>query len=200
MSAETGELTELSGAADAATESVYAWSLDDDVDDEGEGEPQNRRATLITAAAVAASLCLAVLAGSLAYRHFGHQTAPPAIAAPTSTSTPEAAPPPAPLPPQVTVTTVVVREPPPPAAQPPQIPPEVVVDYDARYIAELQRRGVVVTNPVMATHDAHVICASLQKGQPQEDVDRAYAQQTGNTLFGAHAVTTLVMQVYPNCP
>ncbi|AKF14391.1 hypothetical protein SEA_PHAYONCE_31 [Mycobacterium phage Phayonce] len=202
MGADDSELTELAGVADADTMAAYAWSLDDGAD---ELPPPSRRAAVITAAAVVVSVSLAAVTVALGLRHLDRAPAPAPIevaAAPTTTTivstTPAAAPPPPP--PPVTVTTVVVQEPaPPPAARPP-IPALTVADYDARYLAELQRRGVVVTNPGIATHDAHLVCAALQKGTPQAEVDQAYAQETGQTIFAAHAITTLAMLVYPNCP
>ncbi|QBI97277.1 hypothetical protein KD930_gp33 [Mycobacterium phage Kevin1] len=194
--AEASEPTELAGVADADTMAAYAWSLDDEIDE----LPPSRRAAVITAAAVIVSVSLAVVTVVLALRHLDPAPAPVPVevtAAPATTivSTTSIAPPP-----PVTVTTVVVQEPaPPPAARPP-IPALTVADYDARYLAELQRRGIVVTNPAMATRDAHRICAMLQNGASQADADQIYAQQTGNTLFAAHTVTTLVMLTYPNCP
>ncbi|QFG09061.1 hypothetical protein I5J49_gp32 [Mycobacterium phage ThulaThula] len=200
--AEASEPTELSGVADADADTMaaYAWSLDDGAD---ELPPPSRRAAVITAAAVVVSVSLAAVTVSLGLRHLDRAPAPAPIevaAAPTTTTIVSTTPAAAPPPPPVTVTTVVVQEPaPPPAARPP-IPALTVADYDARYLAELQRRGVVVTNPAIATHDAHLVCAALQKGTPQAEVDQAYAQETGQTIFAAHAITTLAMLVYPNCP
>lgn len=128
------ELTELAGVAEADTQSAYAWSLDDGVDE----EPDRKRPFFIVAGAVCASLSLAAIAGVLGYRFATDEAPiPVAVSAPATTSARPApmAAPPAPPPPPVTVTTVVVESkvalPPPP---PPRLAPVMSRwSYDVRW-------------------------------------------------------------------
>lgn len=113
--AASAEPTEMAGVAEGETESAYAWSLDDGL----ENEPPRRWPFVVTAAAVGVSLCLATAAGVLAFRYMGSedQPAPDAASAPATTTTrpprPEAAPPPVPPPPRP-----AMSEPPAPVALP----------------------------------------------------------------------------------
>lgn len=68
MGEEAGpdDLTQYAGVLDAETQSVYAWGLADEPD---EPAPARFTPSLITAAAVAASLAVVTVAGVLAWRH-----------------------------------------------------------------------------------------------------------------------------------
>lgn len=116
---DSADPTELAGAAEAETQSAYAWALD-----EAEDYPTQRiTPRRITSVAIAASLVAIAGAGVIAYVHLRGRPAPAPVAAPTTTTTtttPVAAP--QPSQPPVTVTTVVIQ-PPPPAPQAAPIAP-----------------------------------------------------------------------------
>ncbi|MBS1694500.1 MAG: hypothetical protein JST91_19975 [Actinobacteria bacterium] len=101
----TAEPTELSGVAEAGTESVEAWSLDDSWD--GQYPTQRFTPRRITVAAIVASLAVIAGAGVVAVMHLRKDNPVPATAPATATA----------------ITTVVVAVPPPSAIEPPTPPP-----------------------------------------------------------------------------
>lgn len=102
---EGAEPTELAGAAEAETESSYAWSLDGPVEDYPTQRITPRR---ITVAAVVVSLVVIVGAAVVAMSHLRKNDQDPQPAAAPATTT------------AATVTTVVAAPPPTPTPAPPQ--------------------------------------------------------------------------------
>ncbi len=200
--------TELAGVAEAETESVHAWALDD------EDEIETRRLTprRITDAALAGCLVLIAAAGVVALLVIrgAWQIEPAPL-------TVVAAPPPPPAPSTAAPTTTTVRAqpaPPGPWITPTkpvtvtvQAPPKTVQaapswepDADMRFLSLVsQIPGVTVNAPGLLTASARQVCIDLQNGvtTPAQTVDIT-VRNAGLTPAQAVAVTAAAVDVY--CP
>lgn len=201
--ADASDPTELAGAAEAETQSKYAWSLDDGVIE----DYPTRRLTprRITVAAVVVSLAVVAGAAAVVVMHLRRDDpAPTPAAAPTST-TPAAvttiivAPPPPP-PPPATVTvqaapTTVTQDP-----SPEPYTPDWYAIYDRRLYNSLTARGISITDPALMAQDAHLMCARLIDGQSVAGVTQDYAAASRGNYAVATVFVSTVMATYPKCP
>ena len=84
---------------------------------------------------------------------------------------------------------------PPPAG----ITVEQLAAYDRQFVANLQARGWAVWDPLAITHQAHRVCAMLQRGaSPQWVVQQLIGPTT--PLSDAQSFVTTAMLTYPGCP
>jgi hypothetical protein len=210
------EPTELAGVAQAQTESVHAWALDD-----GDDEEHARRFTprRITSAALASCLVLIAAAGAvelLAIRGVWHIESGPAIVAvpsPVSSPTPTTVVvaehhPPGPWFTPTKPVTVTVQAPPqtieasaPVEAPPPEgITVEQLAAYDRQLVANLQARGWTIGNPLSITQNAHKVCALLAQGQSPQSVSQSLVTNGIMNPAAAQSFVTTATLTYPSCP
>jgi hypothetical protein len=144
VDAEAAAPTEMAGTAEADTQSVYAWGEADLDAGQDDVEPRRLTPRRITAAAVAASLAAVVGASVVGFYFYylrdesSSSTAPPA--------------------------TLVPAAPPPTLAPPPGPPPPVVLQgVDGKFIADMRRFGVPVSDqdPQWTVNLAHALCATV---------------------------------------
>ena len=76
----------------------------------------------------------------------------------------------------------------------------MVAWYDRQFIANLRYNGAVITDPVALAHQAHRVCAMLQKGATREDVIQKIVRESGWNYFTATVFTSTAMSTYPDCP
>lgn len=185
---------------------VEAWSDEIEPIDR---DPQTWRKTWVMAAILALAgivVGAAVWFGHWAWPRSGQRDSHPAPA-PASGPMPttNAAAPPAPtsaLAPAPPPTTVQAS---PSTVQTPQLPdvgisPEMIAWYDREFIANLKYNGARMTDPVVLTHEAHGVCAMLQKGATQDDVIQKIVAQSGWNYFTATIFVSTAMSTYPSCP
>lgn len=214
--AELAAPTEVAGAADAETQSAYAWGLaDDETFDEVPGRWTPGR---ITALAVACSVALVITAAAVAYLHLrkGESEVQTPI---TPTSIVVAAP----VPP-VTVTTVVVQQPPKtvtrqapvpgwirPGPDPSQIAPqgrpvapEVLPDlipYNSQFLVALRAHDWVILNETFILQRGHSVCSMLRDGESRDVISRKLMGVESQLTYPmAMQFTDIVTDTYPNCP
>lgn len=208
--------TELAPSA-SETAAVTAWSLDDGE----EWQPPRRWSpTLVTAAAVIASLALVAVASVIAWQHLRASNpdvaasnidasmVPAAVTPVTTTTSPVAAPPkPPPAPPPVTVTTVVQAPPTTLAEMSPEHPgisAQQMAAYDQRLLASLRARGWAVWDPGLTIARAHQVCALLYNGESVAQVRNrlvAEAANDGGDVYAtANGFMDSTMATYPDCP
>jgi hypothetical protein len=76
---------------------------------------------------------------------------------------------------------------------------EQLAAYDRQFVANLQARGWAVWDPLAITHQAHRVCAMLQRGaSPQWVVQQLIGPTT--PLSDAQSFVTTAMLTYPGCP
>lgn len=178
-----------------------------------EPDSQTWRKTSVMAAIVA-FVGIAV-AGAVWFAHLALSKGDPRMTRALATSptpTMSAAPPPAPTPtPTPTPTSVAAPSSPattvqasPSTVQPPApdvgISPEMVAWYDRQFIANLRYNGAAIADPVALAHQAHRVCAMLQKGATRDDVIQQIVAASGWNYFTATMFTSTAMSTYPDCP
>lgn len=198
--------TEMAGAADANTQSAYAWGL---ADDDYDAVPRRFTPARITALAVAASTALIATAAVIGYLHLRSREAigPASTAAPepiTAVITP-------PAPPPVTITTVVVHDPPPQGTKSTPTPAPVRVTrpvwsndyYDQQFLAKLEANGWAIWSPPTLTGWGHEVCSSLRAGEDPAVLTNRIAVQTGDdpqlAMANAVQLVNAAVQTYPRC-
>ena len=175
-----GEPTELSGIAEAPTESAYAWALDEAVEWPRERWTPRR----ITAAALAASLVVIGGVGGVVWWHLERQESPTVVV--------QAPPPKVEAPPPVVV---------PPSTVTVTAPPPKPVDPDTLFITRLEERGWTIINAKNLTNNAHLVCQALREGETERSVGEALlAEGAVFSALEAESFVATSMQTYPNCP
>jgi hypothetical protein len=173
---EPGDPTELAGMAEMGTESITAWSLEDDTDD----WPASRRSGLsprtITALAVAASLFILGAAGLVIHAHIGDRSAPPAPTGAAATPAPSSSSTPAPSSNAAQSSTQASSATPQSVPQaavttPPRSTPAAELGLTAaeeQLLANLRRYGVPVSeaDPLWTASLAWAVCATAREGGP----------------------------------
>lgn len=191
--AEPSDPTELAGAADAETQSAYAWSADEDYPATGSWEDPERRWTprritiLGVTAALAAVGGAAALGFSLLRSH--EQVVKVFVATETATAT-----------------TVVVTTPPPTVTVRPPASTIVktvapAVDYDQVFLASMRENGWAVFDTPVFLSRAHVTCNVLRQGKSIDDVAAGLIQvEPALTYAMARQFIAVTMATYPGCP
>lgn len=204
--------TETAVSQSPEATAVVAWSDETEPIDD---EPETWRKTWIVAAifaVVGIAFGGAIWLGTYLARPGTTQSNSRSTAtAPSTTPTMSAAPPPesapaptsvpAPNSPATTVqtspSTVPLVPPLPPDVG---ISPEMVAWYDRQFIANLRYNGATITDSVALTHQAHRVCAMLQKGATQRAVIQQIVSESGWNYFTASMFTSTAMSTYPDCP
>jgi hypothetical protein len=183
---EPGDPTELAGMAEMGTESITAWSLEDDPDEDLTPRPRGLSPRAITALAVAASLCILVAAALVINNHIrGRSVAPAPTAAsqapsssatraPSSTSESPASPAPsATLEPTATTAPFSTPQTTPgrTVTAPPRSTPAAepgLTAAEEQLLANLRRYGVPVSeaDPLWTASLAWAVCATAREGGP----------------------------------
>ena len=203
-SAATEDTLMSSSTPDPVT--VEAWSDETEPIDR---DPQTWRKTSVIAAILALAgivMVAAVWFGHSAWPGSGQSSHP--APAPASGPTPTTNGPPPPTPARASAPTLApsattVRASPSTAqASPPDvgISPEMVAWYDRQFIANLRYNGAVITDPVALAHQAHRVCAMLQKGATRDDVIQKIVAESGWNYFTATMFVSTAMSTYPSCP
>lgn len=205
-SAPTGVAPTELGQAVGATEAHTAWSLDDGA----EWEPPSRLTPAwITAAVVAGSLVLIVVAGVLGLLHLRDAPTPlpPAVpstsvaAAPVPPSAMTTTPPPLPVPPPPAQTVTVQAPPPPAETRIVTAPPVWNRSHDNQLVATLRAYGWSVWDPVAVTGQARDVCRALQQGAtPQSIIGELTSPGSPTTRTEAEIFVRTATETYPNCP
>ena len=77
----------------------------------------------------------------------------------------------------------------------------MVAWYDRQFIANLRYNGAAtITDQVALAHQAHRVCAMLQKGATRDAVIQEIVTESGWNYFTATVFTSTAMSTYPDCP
>lgn len=202
-SGEEPETTVVASDTTTIDREELAWSLDNTDEIQSWGHGRIVSAGLV-ALLVGATAVITWLAATYFTGRPPTSAEPPAVSTTTTKSqiaAPQPPPPPpapAPAPPATTVqaSPSTVQLPPPDVG----ISPEMVAWYDQQFIANLRYNGAVITDPVALAHQAHRVCAMLQKGTTREDVIQKIVTESGWNYFTATMFTSTAMSTYPDCP
>jgi hypothetical protein len=183
------------------TESIHAWSLAHDSDDDT--EVMQRRSWIIPAIVAAAAVTLAAATGLGIWKWSHHDGDPQFSTGPSTFSNkPSAGLAPPPAPPQ----TVTVQVPAPTPTLIPE-PTPLLTDQDRQFLGTLRKAGIEYpySNPGYPIVEAHAVCQyESTHQQPAPEVDKSaqggkWVEQ--NTIwYGSNAVgfSSLAQQTY--CP
>lgn len=205
---DAADPTELAGVAEAGTEAVQAWSLDDAEEDypltgswEDPDRPQRLTPKRITVLAVAASIAiLGVTAGVVVWQlHKERPVSTTHIVVAIETTTTVVPEPPKPGPP-VTATPTVKALPAPRTSTSEPLPARQFSATDRAFISRLVNDGWHITSADAMVTNAHVVCTLLHQGASLESVNNRMANDARLDMTAAAMFTAAAMQIYPDCP